>query len=212
MPKRKFGGRHGTSKRARYVRPAVKKYVKGQLRKRIERKFVNRAFNLSPDTTGTISKFMDTAPAPGTSDIQRIGDRIRLTSLDMRYTLIHADNTNFTRVIIFQWKDDDSNYTPVLTDVIVGGGNAMVQPIRHDQRKAGMINVLYDRVHGQSLNGSNAAIFRKKFFTRGFARDIQFINATQKGVNQLYLLAISDSGAATHPTLDLYMRLNYTDA
>lgn len=212
MPKRKYGGSHGYSKRAKYVKPAVKKYVKGQLKKRIERKFTNRVFNLSPDTTGTISKFMDTEPAPGTSDIQRIGDRIRLTSLDFRYTLIHSDGTNFTRIILFQWKDDDSNYTPVVNDVILAGGNALVSPIRHDQRKAGMINVLMDRVHSQSDSGSNAAIFRRKFFTRGFGREVQFINGTQKGVNNIYMLTISDSGAAPHPTLDAFMRLNYTDS
>lgn len=210
--KRKRAGAGAYTSKKRKVAPTVKKYVKRQLGKRLERKYINREFSLTPSTTGVISKVMDANPAPGNSDSGRIGDRIRITSIDMRYTGIYADGTNFVRIIVFQWKDDDNNYTPVQSDVINASTSAFTAQIRHDQRKAGMLNILWDKVHCMSSTGSNAAIFRHKFFTRGFGRDVQFMSGSQKGTNQLYMLTISDSIAASHPSLDVRFRVNYTDA
>lgn len=212
MPKRKRGASAATaSKRARYVKPAVKRFVKRQFKKRIERKFVTTDGADNPWTTRQIHKL--TMPTVGTGDAgNRIGDRIRLTSIDMRYTLIHSDGTNFTRLIFFQWKPDANNYAPQVGDILPTGISDMNVPVKHDLAKGGQLNVLYDKVHAQSETGSTAAIFRKKFFTRGFGRDVQFTNGATTGTNQLYLLTVSDSAAAPHPTLDYRFRVNYTDA
>lgn len=211
MPKRKRGAGAYTSKK-RKVAPTVKKYVKRQLAKHIERKFTWTDGTDSPWTTMQLHKLG--MPVVGTGDTtNRIGDRIHLTSIDMRYTLLASDTTNFVRLIFFQWKGNVTQYAPQATDILPALPiSHMTAPIEHDGQKGKEFNILYDKVHAMSSTGGNAAKYVRKFMTRGFGRDIQFDNGGTNGTNALYLLTVSDSGAAPHPTLDYRFRLNYTDA
>lgn len=212
--RRKFS-RRGYKKK-KYVRPAVKKYVKRQLKKRIERKYINRQFDLTTAAVGSVNKIMDVAPNQGLSDSQRVGDRIRLTSINLSYTLRQLGGPNYLRVILFQWKGDDSNYTPVVNDIISTGAGSnipIITPLKHDHKNGKHFNILYDKVHSLQANGTDT-VYVKKWLTRGFARDMQFINGTQKGPNQLYMLEIADTGTGVPTGVNFHFRVrcNYTDA
>lgn len=215
MPKRKRGAGAYTAKK-RKVAPTVKKYVKRQFAKRLERKYVNRQFDLTTNATGTISKLMDANPAPGNGDSGRDGDRIRLTSIAMSYTLRQLGGPNYLRIIFFQWKGDDNVYSPVVNDLISTGAGSnipILTPLKHDHIKGKHFNVLYDKVHTLQT-GDYENVYVKKFFTRGFGRDIQFINGSQKGPNQLYMMCIADTntGIPTGVNLHWRARVNFTDA
>lgn len=167
------------------------------------------------DTSGSLA--VDTATAPidltditvGTSDVgTRVGDKLKYRNIDLRYSIAVGDTTNMVRVVIVQWKQVS---TPTLAQIFQSSGAAISphSPFYHDN--APQIRVVYDRLHAISAYGPGL-ISLKKLIYKIPIKNLQFNSGGTSGSNKLYLCLMSDSATASHPQMDYYARVNYTDS
>jgi len=120
-----------------------------------------------------------------------------------------ADTTNLLRIIIYRWHPSASS-APSATSILqyTGLQNAPNSPYYHDQRR--LFTVIYDHTFPQVLVGDNSNFHINKVFKLR-PKEISFNAGTTNGSEKLFMLVISDSGAAPNPGLVGYLRLSYTD-
>lgn len=189
---------------------ATKTYVKRAIAATQEVKFINASIVNNPSTTGTMTKIMSANPAQVAGDSGRDGDTIMIKSLHLRCLVTVADGTNWVRLILFQWKPSDANYTPVVSDLIGLTGTPIQSQYRHDIKEQDEYNVLMDRT--LNLTTYTPQYLVQKNWYKGFRKRVQFDGAGMKANNHLFLLAISDSGVAAHPLVDGVLQVRYTDS
>lgn len=186
-----------------------KKQVKRIVRFQQEKKnFPFYIINGSASTAGTITKL--TIIPQGDSGTTRDGNNVNITRIQFRYSFAYGDATNVCRIIIFQWKNDDTNDFPTVAKLIQDpvnnswlGSQIFANP---DAR------ILYDRLHfvsgnGFAVTGSRAVIKSKKY-----AKKLKYNAGVNTGSNQLYVLYLSDSSTSTHPTFNMWGVVSYTDS
>jgi len=187
----------------------VKKYVKEQLNETVEHKYF-----LASDSATTVDfggAVYDKTPVPqGDTDVTRDGDKIKLEEISFRYTVQIADTTNVFRVILFQWHPSSS---PGITNILltVGSANGVNSALTVDYEQ--QYKILYDRTHylnnvAVPQTGLTEAVVIKK----GFQKQMQFIAGGTTGTNHIWAAFISDSAAATHPSINSSMRIRFSDA
>lgn len=139
------------------------------------------------------------------TDSVRVGDEVRVSSIQFRYYLTCADTTNVIRLILFQWHQDD---TPAGSDILGSTSQPLTSPYRKDTK--GHYTILWDKTHHLTL-GNNSVVGGKGFISRGFKRKIRYDAATTTGQGKFFLLNVSDSSAATHPYYYWTFQINYKD-
>lgn len=191
------------------LKKQVRKMVKNELHQEVEHKYYVAA------DTGTTADFggrvdVKTAIPQGDTDVTRDGDSVQLEEIEFRYNVQLADTTNTFRVIIFQWHP---NSTPAVANVLlsVGSVNGVNSAFTVDYEQ--QFKILYDRVHYlNSVAVPQTGIEHAVKIRKGFTKRLQFAAGGVTGTNLLYSLYISDSGAATHPSINAYMRIRFSDA
>lgn len=195
-----------------YMDPKISRIVQTKLNASREKKFIlTSRVGDSISYSGTI--YALTNVAQGTTDSDRVGDRIYIKSVQVRWNMKIADVYNQCRVILFQWDQDNSGLTMqrLLAGTLVGTNNAPLAPYAHDFSKDRRI--LYDKSF--ILDGvDKVAETDTTYVTRGFMdRRIQYYSGSSTtGNGFLFLAVISDSSAINHPTLDFVAKVTYTDA
>lgn len=187
-----------------------KMQVDRQIQKGVEFKFVDREVGVSVLDVGYIDLLAGNNISQGIGDSDYIGQRIDLQTLMINMSVYTPtsgvtpnDETNFMRVIIFQWKDDS---TPTVQELLSAPSNYLSC---YNVSKRQSYKVLWDKIFSITRVGTNAKSISLK--TSNFARVMTFNNVGVSQKNQIYLLAISDSTAATNPILQYYSRVYYTD-
>lgn len=209
-------GRFLRKKRSRAVqakdKPVTRKEVKQIIKRVAETKYLNfHADLVSVPSTGYINR-MSTI-AQGQTDSTRIGDKLRYKSMELRGEFIGADTTQLVRLILFVWKPDSNADAPAaLSDVLHGtytGSNEVpMAPYTHDLRSN--FTILRDKTYALSTAGRPSVQFHWKLNNvRG--KELKLIAAGNEGKNHIYMMAVSDSDVASHPTLSVISQLSYTD-
>lgn len=167
------------------------------------------------DATGTVTCISNIPQ--GDSDEERIGDQIYLRSIEVMWDAVVYDTYNFLRLMIIQWfpqVTDTSGTSPIsIANNILFDGTSDVEnynmPYYHDNRY--QFRVLYDKTI--TVNTDMPATRRHHFhITKGFKRKIQYYgSSTTNGMNQIFVIKISDSTAASHPTINSAFKLNFSD-
>lgn len=152
----------------------------------------------------------------GTGNIERIGQKIEISSLQLRGTITRADSFNLVRFIVFQWMQDDNAYPPAITDILdpvpVTSSDLLGIYAPYNYNNSSNFRVLKDRLFTLNNQDRDVTYFKMKFkkFSR---RKLTYDNATSDPTRgSLYMLAISDSDAITHPRLSIWSRLYFKDA
>lgn len=170
------------------------------------------AIDVTDKGNGTNQIFIVNNPAQGDTDINRQGDKLRMLSLTIRGNLIIGDSTNVIRMVIFQWYSG-SNSIPLedVTEASDSSGRQWMSPYKHDH--AGKFKILYDKTFNMTNVGDNAQIvFKKTVNFRGKNAYVELNNGTTTvNTNAVYVSFVSDSAAVSHPTLNYYYRLRFTD-
>jgi hypothetical protein len=180
-------------------------------------KYVSYAINQSPSTTGTFNSFIGsdssaTASNPiqaGTSRSTRIGSRIRVKKVILRYESIAGDESNQIRVLLVQSKRGAFASTASdFIEVLGSGRNA-------DPPKWASIDVLYDSVHHTYLGA--AANQTTRFAEHGCIAFPKRPLITYNDGNDIcdypiYLILFSDSGSAPHPSVVGFISIFWEDA
>lgn len=125
----------------------------------------------TPPTGFTTIRDLTGFPIQGTGRQQRIGNRITLSSIHIKYSVYYpAENTTWNnidaslaaRVIIFQWFDEASGaHTPVMNEILdfsaqMGTGNFVDRQIQvlcpYNKNYSTQFKILYDKIHTIRLN------------------------------------------------------------
>lgn len=171
--------------------------------------------NLPVSYSSSIYKL--TAVTAGSSDSTRSGDRLTIKSLQIRGTLAVADTHNVMRVIIFQYLGDDGVAVPTSGQILEAPWFNTINHVNAPYAKDYVgykVIVLWDSTY--VLNQDNQAKQFQIMLTAGnFKRKakpfIQYQAASSNGVGNIYMMAVSDSGAVTHPTITWVSRLRFID-
>lgn len=121
-----------------------------------------------------------------------------------------AAGATFTRVVIFQWFEDDTEESPVSSDILVDDTEPHVSPIVSTYGARNRFKVLRDfRVklgENTSLDGADQSMAHVKIFKKSL-RKFKFTvpGGAQTGMGHVYMLASSNVLASSSPpTVDLH--------
>lgn len=186
------------------TRAQVRTMLNSKLDDRIEDKyFIVTQASTNIDYSGVTTVLSN--PAQGTTDLTRIGDAIRLKHITIRVGLAVGDAYNFVRVIVFKWIP----YTiPIPTSILFNTGTAQAPlgALTHDFQP--QYKILSDSCITLTTNDS-----AKQFIISiPLKHTCSFYNGGTTPQSGIYIILISDSGAATHPTAQFVSKLDFEDA
>lgn len=187
---------------------AVKSLARKEFKRNVEFKHYTAYNSISVSTTATLTDL--SVITQGDTDTSRDGDELRATTISMRYYVAGYDDTNFVRIILFQWHPDT---TPIVADIL----NAVVTAgflANYEVDRAENYKIMYDRTHAVVANYSGQQntsnfVYKKLRIPRP---KMKFYNATAVGTNKIWMLTISDSSVAAHPGVAINTKLNFYDA
>jgi len=202
-------------RRPRGTRKTLYRAVNKVVNRKLERKYLDKEDIHNPSTTGIIDSLTDTTLGTG-DNANRIGDKISWNSLTIRGSIVGADDWNVVRIMLVQWKEDDQSDPITFGNVLEDTTRPWKSAYNHDY--GFKFSVLYDRrfrvANNTAGQGNNLVNFmiRKKPRGRFMARTIKYVGSTVYGRGKLFLMMVTDSTAGSHPSIDYYSRLSYTDA
>jgi len=191
----------------------IRKVVKSEMRKEIEHKFFDRTSTGNAGTTlATSNPFQGIARGTGPNGF--IGSAIRVTSIEIYGQLIAADSPgNIMRMMIIQDKDVSGvpNTGTMFSDLVY----PIYSPLNKDY--SDQYRVLKDKLFLLTNDGVTSTGFLPKSFRYRISgkklRQVKFTNsAGAYDGGSIWILFVSDSGAAANPTWIMNTRVNYTDA
>ena len=201
----------------RRPRPGYSRYRKKQFVKRVQHVITKTAekkfypVSQLPTAVSEAGILWSLSSVPqGTTDVTREGDQLRLRSIEFNYQCIVADTTNTMRVIVFIYKPPA---IPTVTDILQGPVSTAVAPLspyNHDNRYN--YQVLHDRLY--QLDSVTQLVTKKLKIWKipNILRKVQYVaGSITLNMNGVYVLAISDSAAVTHPTFGFHSKVNFSD-
>lgn len=143
----------------------------------------------------------------GTTEDDRIGDEIKITSLYGRGSVRVGDATNVVRMTLIRWKCNSvPTASQIYEDATIGLQGAIYSPFNHKFRESFV--VISDRFyHVDTYNTT------RPFILKARAQPKTVFNGTlSTGSNKLYLILSSDSLVTAHPTVTFRGDINFIDA
>lgn len=192
-------GRGSTKK----VAPSVKRYVKNVVHKSIEPKYVDTAAAYGQvDRSGQITQLTTITQASGVV-ANRIGDQVRLKSLEFRMdsylncVAAATDSTHHLRLVIFRWNLATSVATPSLANLFQNSGTVGVTcyPRQWQTIKQKDIHVYWDKSFTIQRYAGNSS-YVKKINLKGSRLD--FDTAASTGEGHLYACLVADDATGAH--------------
>jgi len=227
------GWKFSSKNRATFKKPMpalqkkqVRRMVRSGVNKNAELKYQYPGTNISQvpiSTTGYLTKIPFQIPQ-GDGDNTRDGDHLTWCgSIPIRWEVINAttDVYDHVRVILFQWHPNDTTPPTVGNVLLLGptGVSDIFSMYNHDRRQD--YKILYDRTVTTVQESNILAVPVDVNYTRYVQgtvslkkarKQVQFLGGGLTGTNQIYLLAISDSTAATHPLLTWSSKIFFRDS
>jgi len=208
MPKRQRKGlRRRTTKSAGVV--ALKKVNK--IIRNTEKKFIDA--NSSANQSSTILITAISLAGQGDTASSREGNKIVLTSLQMKYTWKQSESANSTRCRIMLVEDRQVNGSVFSANDLLEStalGTAIISPLNLDG--AFRFKVHYNKVHTLSINGSKVQykeMFKKINIRARYANSGGTIASVLS--SGLFLVAVSDETSQT-PNLSFFTRIRFNDS
>lgn len=198
-----------------------KKDVAKLINKNIETKYYDYTLTGQTITSTAACSGLPFDISVGDTSSTRDGAKYKLFRLNIRYELFVGDVYNTVRIIIFQWKGlSTATPLPAAASILNAGptGSIDVNSLYNYDNQPQYV-IIYDRTHVLTGNATAAQYgytttsvqsVKKRFSLRKCRRVVD-LNSSNQGTNRLFFLYISDSGAASHPTMEWASRLEYKD-
>lgn len=205
--KRRYYRKPKTGYSYNQIRSIARKELMKEEKKNTELKYYDQALTSNAiSSSGTI--FALSNMGQGNSNDKRLGQQINPKSILMRFDLFASDSTNSIRLILFKWFDQAS---PSIATVLENTTWPTLSPLNLTNSRRS-IKVIYDNLVSTSISTEITERVGKVY--RKLAGKMNWADGTSGSPmgGQLYLLAVSDSSAAPHPSLDFLSRLRFADA
>jgi len=196
------------------VPKATRVYVKKALRANKETNHAlidNSAQNIGYDTP-LIAQW--STITQGDTITNREGDRIEPIKLETNFRINLRSVQQVARIIIFQWKNDTADTTPIMSDIlqIPGAANSYLSPYVTDVNKRSQFHVLKDMTFSNS-NGEIEQFFVRKVNIRKFLNKFIIYNrGVTTGKSQIFILGFSNVIATgPGPAFDKIVHLYWKD-
>lgn len=205
--------RRTTSRRTNYT--TTRRIARTEAKKAVYRSIESKRYDLqlavsTIDYSGFVTSFTN-AMTEGTSDIEYIGDKIRATHLCVRGNLVGADSTNMVRIMIVK---SFTSTAPTAATLLQSVGNVRAPLSARDADYEATYKTLWDRTY--SLVPATTSL-QRLFKINLPGKSLGVIHFQDGGTAVLerggiFMMVISDSAAASHPTIQWESRLHYKDA
>lgn len=210
-----MAGKGGNNKKYNKGNKQMSKMVRSTVNKMINKNIETKYVDTSIDGTtgilfGTPLIQRLTTVAQGTADINRVGDRILLNGLSLKFNCVAADTVNRLRVSVIRWQEDDGSVLPTNSTVYQNISSSIQAFFNYDGLKAGRFKVLYDKIVDVETQNGDTQLFYHKTFNLKKAQ-IGFTGSVS-GRGHLYCIVNSDSAVVPNPTFDGLARVTYKDA
>lgn len=195
-----------------YSNYLTRRQVKAEVLKQIETK---QSYNYSSaDAISYSGSAFELFPnAQGDTDQTVIGNRITPVYVQVKYGLDLGDTTNVVTLCVIQWKGQVPHDPPLGSDVFSFTGNITAPFSSWDFTEKPNFRVLavathaLDTYHPKAIGEFKIPSYKLRPI---YYQENDIGNFPKDG--GLYLIAISDSGAVTHPALQFYANIHYKDA
>jgi len=197
-------------RKAKRAKPlATQSYVRRLIARNEEMKYA--IINTSYNATTTPGLYCLTNTSQGDTGGSHIGDESVMKNLDLNMIVSVADATNSVRVILFRWKPNIGYVAPGAGSILKDATSPANLTSLYMEDGEDQYQVMYDEVFLLAAAGGNPEqIFRK--VRRTFNLRCDFLTSTSNSSNMIYLMLISDSGTATHPSVQFMSKIGFTDA
>jgi len=152
----------------------------------------------------------------GVAQSQRIGDRVRNYSWEVRVNINAANSDVFSaaRVLIVRWLEDTAVSTPGITDILQS--TTALELSSYDFENYGRrFTILRDWIFPFTGTGTNPTLGSNLYHMEDISLNgtqIQFNPGATTGVGHYYMFLFSNSAVSPFPVLNLNSRLYYFDA
>lgn len=212
---RKRRGRVGQGL-SRKQRIAVRQIITKEMEEEVEKKCYDTAWNGQPASlTPYLNDISDMGQ--GTGYDNRIGNTITVQSIQYRFVATIGDATNFMRLVLFQWKSDAQiapTWDAIMQFQTAGvpiGIKDCLSPYLVSNGVSTEFKIIKDIRF--LLDTDNPQQIIEGYIDKNFIKNVHYSDSSSFfGTNHLFMMLVSDSGAVSHPTLDGFIRLRYTDA
>lgn len=191
-----------------------KKQTRSIVKATMSRALTTNHYNeVGPVNCGSTAVVTDLSTlARGTAEGSFTGDEIIIKGWELRYNVRAVGNTtdpSFSRIILFQWRMDDTDEVPVVGDILY---DTTTDAHVSNYEDNGKFKVLLDRMVTLNENHvggrTNQAGYARKF--KGFNKKMFFQPGASTGRGKIYLLTLGDL-ASNPPSLEYHFRLHYKD-
>lgn len=186
-------------------RPMTTRRVKQIVKGMAEKKYKHLDYDTTFDQVGTFYPLANIAA--GDAQEQREGDTIQVTRVDLHYRVTKADNSNTVRIIVFSKKGNavPANLSEILESTSQYG---IISEYNHERTYP--FKVYYDKCVTVNADKDVSPVFNHSI-PLNLRLKYTGVNATDYGDCNLWMVILSDSGAATHPSVIFRAITHYVD-
>jgi len=202
-------------KRGKGLTKRQRSEVTAIVQKKPEKKYYDYPFDAL--AISTTPAFFDVfGPLQGTDSSSVIGESVNHTSFNYKFDFGIGDTANWIRFVMFQWKGDILTDSPNWNQIFAffsGGTNLPVNqyermsPYTVGEGRGGLFKIIKDESF--VLDTDSPYQLFQGYINTGYDHRVTFNYAdggNPEGVNHLYVMFISDSGAIAHPTVSGFIR------
>lgn len=192
-----------------------------------EKKFFDTYNNLGTLSWSADGVIFDVSiPAQGTTDTNRVGDKLMANSFEIRLMFYGLPNSpdifaQFYRMILFKYMDDSTPNTGSILQNM-GTPTAIVSPFDHDRklkRKILLDETICILNYRSYYIMDNACVSKKYFIDlkkrSTKLRQVAFEGGSVNGIGKFYIMLVSNIPLADMATdsqgWQMYTRMNFTD-
>lgn len=199
-------GRGGTVRRGHALNSAQVKAVKRIHDAGMSKKYKDTELAaIDADSVPVLTKVL--LPTQGVTDDDRIGDRIRLSSIQVRISASLTANTSFQRYTLVQWMQDDGIAAPVIGDIfedVTLGAELALFNVNGSSK----YRILWDHLVTNNTGAATRKVIKKLIVPH--RKKIRFGDSATTGFGHFYLISSGNKGDGTDD-YSAYIRVRYFD-
>lgn len=189
-------------RKAKKAQPATKEYVKKAVARLGERKHSYTINSVLQPVYTTSTTYPVYDLAEGVAENNRVGNQIKPTSMQLRFTMYRGNADSVCRLIVFRWKERDSSVTlaSILEQGSVGTASYVNAPLILETGNRNRFDILHDKCYVLDDGKQNTV---NRVINIKMSKKIGYISgsASQERMNEIYYVFISDVVLASAPSV-----------